>query len=271
MGRRARLLTGSIVIGLIGGALGSAAPGATAGSAPDPSVGSVSVTVANPAVLAGQPVRFRGVVKPRRAGLRVGLQERVGGGWKNIGSTRTTAEGRYRLTATPDFGGIYKYRVIRLPWLTTSARSRIVTVTSYEWASVETFVEDGDWDVNAVTFEQTASIDGVTYPNSTVIDADSLGTTEGGYFDANLVGLGCAAFDATFGAMDGNAADSEVGAKVRAVGGAVLEEDSYALGESEHLTLDVRGVNRLRVEGLVVKPGPFGRLGIGTPRVLCAS
>lgn len=267
MGIHTRLLTATLAIALLG--LPASAGPATAQRGTDPSVGSISVSVAHPAVLVGQPIVFRGVVKPRRAGLPVRLQRKVGSGWKSLSTTRTTSRGRYRLASTVEFGGAYQFRVIRLPWLTNSVRSRTVRVTAYVWNDVNSMVQPGDYD-GGVSFDEDADIDGTTYPNSTVIDADSLGTTEGGYFEVGLEGLNCAVLDVVVGALDGNAPNSEVGAEV-SLDGEVVAEGTYNLGESERLTLDVRGASRLRVEGSVVVEGLFGRLGLGTPRLLCAS
>ena len=74
----------------------------------------------------------------------------------------------------------------------------------------------------------------------------------------------------TLGALDGNAGDSQVGARV-SLDGTQVAGGTYQPGQAERLVLDVRGADRLRVEGLVVKEGPNGDLGVGTPRLLCAS
>ena len=265
MGSRSRLLTAALAAVLAGT---PALVGATATAAPDPSKGSVSVKVSATQVLAGTQVRFTGVVKPRRAGLKVRLQQRLGNGWKSLGKTKTTSGGRYSLAAVPDEGGLFKYRVIRLPWLTNSAHSRTVTVTSYQWTNVNNIIEPGSVNVSPL---DPASIDGVDYPNSLGIDADSQGHPDGGFFEVALSAEArCAAFDATVGALDGNAVGSRVGSKI-SVDGDVVSDASYAKGESEHLTLPLIGASRLRVEGLVVLEGPQGDLGIGTPRLLCAS
>jgi len=264
MGRRPRLLAATVTLAL----LGAPALVGPSSAAPDPSKGSVSVSAPS-AALVGDPIVFKGRVKPNQAGLKVGLQRRVGSGWKNVSQTRTKDGGHYRLAGSVDFGGVYKFRVIRLPWLTTSAKSRTVTVAAYVWNDVNSMLQEGDYD-SGVQFPDTESIDGVSYQTPIVIDADSQGTTEGGFFEVDLDGLNCAAFDTTAGALDGNAVNSEVGLEVNA-DSAVIEDDTYLLGESEHLTLDVRGVSVLRVEGQVVLPGPQGKLGLGNPRMLCAS
>jgi hypothetical protein len=263
MGTRSRLLAASVALALLGA---PALVGTSAAAAPDPSKGSVSINAA-PAVIVGDPVRFTGVVRPRQAGLKVRLQQRLGGSWKSLGQTRTKAGGRYQLSATQPEGGAYQYRVVRLPWLTTSTHSRTVTVMAYGWTDVNTRVAPG-----AVNVEQwdPARINGVDYPNSLTIDADSQGDPDEGFFEVDLAGLRCAALDATFGAPDLNAPSSVVGARVK-VDGTVIHDDTYQHGESEHLVLDVRGADRLRVEGRIVQAGPQGDLGIGNPRLLCAS
>jgi hypothetical protein len=228
----------------------------------------VSIKPSATAVLAGQQVRFTGVVSLKRAGLAVRLQQRLGGAWKNLGRTRTTTGGRYSLAAVPDEGGLFKYRVIRLPWLTNSAHSRTVTVQSYQWVDVNNIIEPGAVNVTPLN---PARIDGVDYPNSLSIDADSQGHPDGGFFEVSMnADARCAAFVATMGALDGNAEGSRVGSKI-SLDGDVASDASYLKGESEQLVLDLQGVARLRVEGLVVLEGPQGSLGVGTPRLLCAS
>lgn len=266
MGTRSRLLAASVALALLGA---PALVGTSAAAAPDPSKGSVSIRVANPAVIAGDPVRFSGVVKPRRAGLKLRLQEKLGSRWRSLGTTTTRAGGRYQISTTQEFGGVYQYRVVRLPWLTNSKHSRLVTVHAYVWNDVSDMLATGDFD-SGVQFPDLESIDGVRYQRPITIDADSQGSVQGGFFQVGLTGLNCLAFDATVGALDRNAAGSRVGIEVKG-DGVRLAKAGYAPGESEHLTLDVRGVSTLRVEGQVLVAGPQGRLGLGTPRMLCAS
>jgi hypothetical protein len=266
MGNRSRLLTATVTLALIGATV-LAAPSTAA--APDPSKGTVSVN-APAAALVGDPIVFRGRLSLKRSGLKVGLQRKVGSGWKNVDQTRTTTGGRYQLSSSVDLGGVYKFRVIRLPWLTTSAKSRVVTVGAYAWNNVSSMLLQHGEFTGLTVSDGPLHIDGTTYPNSIGIDADSQGDPDGGYFSVNLAGLGCAAFDATLGGQDDSDAGSVVGAKVR-VDGTQVAGGNYGPDDSERVTLDVRGADVLRVEGLVVNPGPYGDLGVGTPRLLCAS
>jgi hypothetical protein len=265
MGTRSRLLTATVTLALLGA---TALVGPSTAAAPDPSKGSVSVNAPS-AVLVGDPIVFKGRVRPLRAGLKVGLQRKVGTGWKNVARTRTTSGGRYRLTGSVGLGGTYQFRVIRLPWLTNSVKSRVVTIGAYAWNNVSSMLKEGDF-TGLTVKDAPLHIDGTTYPNSIGIDADSLGHPDGGFFSVDLEGLGCAAFDATLGGQDDSAADSVVGAKVR-LDGVEKAGGSYGPDDSERVTLDVRGADVLRVEGLVVNEGPYGDLGVGTPRLLCAS
>ncbi len=267
MGNRSRLLTATVTLALLGA---TALAGPSAAGAPDPSKGTVSVN-APAAAIVGDPIVFKGRLSLKRSGLKVGLQRKVGAGWKNVAQTRTTTGGRYQLSGSVDFGGEYKFRVIRLPWLTTSAKSRVVTVDAYAWSNVSSMLKEGDF-TGLTVRDGPLHIDGTTYPNSIGIDADSQGDPDGGFFEVDLEGLNCAAFDATLGGQDDSAAGSVVGAKVRLDGVEVEDvEGEYGPDDSERVTLDVRGAEVLRVEGLVVNPGPYGDLGVGTPRMLCAS
>ena len=199
----------------------------------------------------------------------MGLQRQEGSGWKNVAKTKTRSDGRYQLSGSVDLGGVYKFRVIRLPWLTNSVKSRVVTVAAYAWNNVSSMLEEGD--LTGLTGRDVPlQIDGTTYPNSIGIDADSLGHPDGGFFSVDLEGLGCFAFEATLGGQDDSAADSVVGGKVL-LDGAQEAGGDYGPDDSEHVLLDVRGTDVLRVEGHVVNEGPYGDLGVGTPRLLCAS
>lgn len=264
MGNRARLLTVTLALGLLTAGLTSES---SAKTDPAPTPESISVSASRPVLLVGQQTRISGAVKPRNAYAPLGLQRKVTGGWKNVARTEPNARGRYRFTVQPRTGGVFRYRVIELPWRSDSARSATVSVTAYRWRDVNTVIDAYE---GVASFADPATIDGATYPRSIVIDADSQGEFQGGYFEVDLVGRRCAAFDATVGALDGNAEGSEVGVEVRADTD-LIAEDSYMLGDSERLTLDVRGADRLRVDAVVVVEGPQGELGVGTPRLLCAS
>jgi hypothetical protein len=265
MGNRSRLLTAALALVLTGA---GALAGPTAASAPDPSKGSVSIN-APAAALVGEPIVFKGRLSLRRSGLKVGLQRRVGSGWKNISQARTKDGGRYRLAGSVSLGGDYRFRVIRLPWLTTSAKSRVVTVSAYAWNPANTLLQDGDY-TGLTVRDAPLEIDGTTYPRSIGIDADSQGDPDGGFFEVDLEGLGCAVFEATLGGLDANSAASEVGGRVL-VDGEQVAGGSYSPDQSEYVALDIRGADSVRVEGFVAKAGPEGSLGVGTPRLLCTS
>ena len=270
MGTRSRLLTALLALALAG-ALALVTPTATAKpkKTPDPSKGSVTLKAPSVA-LVGSPIVFTGVVKPKRARLGVQLQRKVGSGWKVVANARTKAGGRYRVAGTVDFGGIDKFRVVRTPWLTTSVHTRTATVAAYVWNDVNHMVDVDDFDKNAVTFGRDIDMAGARYRDSIVIDADSQGDSQGGWFEVDMTGLRCAALDVTAGGLDGNDPSSEVGLRV-SLDGKQVAGGTYQRGQTERLVLDVRGADRLRVEGLVVKEGLNGDLGLGTPRLLCAS
>lgn len=262
MGTRTRLLGAALTVVLVG-APALAAPASA--QRVDPSKGSISIST-SPVAIVGDPMTFKGTVSLKRAGIAVGLQRKVNGGWKNVAKGKTTSGGKYRLSGSVEFGGIYQFRVIRLPWLTSSAKSRTVTVDVYEWQRLD----EADSFDDGASFDQPASIGGVGYPHSILMDADSQGVVDGGFFQVDLTDLNCAALDTQTGALDGNAANSKVGLEVKLDGSAIADK-TYELGDSEHLTLDLRGGTTLRVESHVVLAGPQGKVGLGSPRLLCAS
>lgn len=265
MGTRSRLLVAALSV-VLAGSLALIGP-ASANKA-DPSKGKVGINT-SPVAIVGTPMTFKGVVRPKRAGLKIGLQRKVGNSWKNVAQGKTAAGGRYTLRGSVEFGGIYQFRVIRLPWLTNSATSRVVTVDVYEWQRLD----DADsYSVDGVSFDQPAAIGGVTYPNSVWMDADSQGSTQGGFFQLDLTGLNCAALVTQAGALEGGqtAANAKVGLLVK-LDGTTLADKTYSLGDSEELVLDLRGGTTLRVESLVKQPGPTGKVALGSPKLLCAS
>jgi hypothetical protein len=267
MSTRRLLLTALTLV--LAGAGALAAPSATAGSSPAHRA-SISISVTQPEIVVGQKSVVKGHVRPAKASTRVMLQQKVSGGWKNLRRKGVTATGGYRFTVAPKTGGLTRYRVIRLPWRPTGTlSSRTVAVRAYRWIDVTTTLTSWlDWD-GVTSFGEPADIDGATYPDSIVIDATQL-EGQGGYVEIDLGGHHCAAFDATIGALDDNAQGSEIISRVKLNGG-LLRQDSWGVGDSDHLTLDVRDVTLLRVEAFVVDDELAAYFGIGTPRVLCAT
>ncbi len=261
------LLVATLALALAGaGAL--AGPSATAGVPAGPKA-SISVNVTKPALIVGQQTAVKGRVRPAQASTRVMLQQKVSGGWKNLSRQRVKANGGYRFKVAPKTAGTLRYRVIRLPWRTHGTlSSRTVALTAYRWIDLTTTASNwAEWD-GLSSFGDPATIDGVSYPDSIVIDAS--GQPQGGYLQIDLGGRRCAGFDATLGALDDNDEGAEVIARVRFNGG-LIRQDTYGAGDSQHLTLDVRDVTTLRVEAFVVDDELAAFFGIGTPRLLCAT
>lgn len=231
---------------------------------------SVSISVTKPVVVVGRQSVVKGKVSPAKASTRVMLQQKVSGGWKNLSRQGLTAKGGYRFKVAPTTGGTFRYRVIRLPWRPSGTpTSRTVRVTAYRWIDVTTALTSWlDWD-GVTSYGEPATIDGVTYPDSIVIDATQSGG-QGGYVEIDLGGHRCAVFDATFGALDDNAEGSEVATEVT-YNGEFLRADTYGVGDSEHFGFDVRDVTLLRVSASVADDELAAYFGIGTPRLLCAS
>jgi hypothetical protein len=263
MGNRARLLTVTLVLGLLSS---GGTSGASAKTDAEHPLRSISIGASKPVILVGQQTRIGGAVTPRKIGVRLALQQKVTGGWKNLARASTNVRGKYRFTVQPPKGGVFRYRVIKLPWRTDSARSATVRLTVYEWHRIDGLVVDTDY----ADFDTDSEIAGTTYPNSVELDADTGSDDppdEPGFFvvDANKQ---CAVLDTTVGALDGNTEGTEVDVRVSG-DGAALATGTYALGESDRLTLDIRGVSLLRVETFDVEEGVDRALGVGTPRVLC--
>jgi hypothetical protein len=264
MGNRTHLRTVAFALGLL---IAGLTPGSSAGTDPAPPPRAISISASKPVLLVGQQTRISGVIKPSTAYARLGLQRKVTGGWKTIARTQPNLRRKYRFTVEPSTGGVFRYRVIELPWRSHSVRSATVRVTAYRWRDVNTMISDH---ANG-NFNTVATIDGTDYPQSILLDADTATGDEDppGYFVVNT-GRRCAVFDATLGALDSNTEGTEVDARVTG-DGSVLAERSFGVGESERLTLDIRGDLLVRVETVDLEPVVERDLGVGTPRVLCAS
>jgi hypothetical protein len=262
-----RLLAAAVAITVAGTAL----PAAATAPSSAPAKARISVSVTQPAVVVGQRTAVKGRISPAKATTRVMLQQKVSGGWKSLAQQRVGRSGSYRFGVAPRSGGTFRYRVIRLPWRPgVAVSSRTVTITAYRWIDVTTTASHWvEWD-GVTAYGEPAAIDGSTYPGSITIDATAGGPRQGGYVQLDLGGHRCAAFEATVGGLDTNAVGSRIDTELRFDGG-LLREDSYGVGDSEHLVLDVRDVTLLRLTASVADDELEAYLGIGSPRLLCAT
>jgi len=92
---------------------------------------------------------------------------------------------------------------------------------------------------------------------------------EPGYFVVDVDGT-CAVFETTVGALDGNTEGTQVQAKVTG-DDEVLSDETYAVGDNDLLTLDIRGFTDVRVDTVTVEQDVNRGLGVGSPRMLCTS
>ncbi len=272
MGLRTRLLTAALTLGLIG-AMGLAAPAASVDAAARQVTVSISIT--KPVILAGQKTVIKGALKPKKAGAPVALRLKVTGGWKTIEQKRTTSRGTYRFTLAPKGGGVFTYRVSRQPIRGAGqVHSRTVQLAVYRWHNVNDLpITEYD---GVTDFDGPATMDGETYARSIVLDADANDDAEPvpdpdepGYFVVDVDGT-CAVFESTVGALDGNTEGTQVQAKVTG-DDEVLSDETYAVGDNDLLTLDIRGFADVRVDTVTVEQDVNRGLGVGSPRMLCTS
>ncbi|HET9423632.1 MAG TPA: NPCBM/NEW2 domain-containing protein [Nocardioides sp.] len=266
MGLRTRLLTAGLALGLIGG------PGLTApaGNAAPARQVTVSISITKPVILQGQKTVVRGALKPRKAGAPVALRLKVTGGWKTIQKKRTTSRGTYTFTVAPQKGGVFTYRVTRQPIRGAGqVHSRTVQLTVYRWRNVND-LDITEYD-GVTDFDGPAIMDGTTYARSIVLDADATeeDPDEPGFFVVDVHGT-CALFETTVGGLDDNTAETQVRAEVTG-DDEVLSDETYGVGEVAPLTLDIRGYSEVRVDTVAVEQDVHRGLGVGSPRMLCAS
>ncbi|MDO9457480.1 hypothetical protein [Nocardioides sp.] len=196
-----------VLVLLVVGALVAPAPG----SASDAAVRagdrrdarrSVTVAVDRTQVEVGRVLVVRGRVTPAvaRTLVKVQKQLRTGGRWVTEAQVRTRADGRYAYRDRPSTPGRRHYRVV-VPATARHERlrTRALTVTVYR----AHFLADLPVQVQESTTAGSATIDGTTYPHSSVGAAD---VTTG--FVQWRVARRCRGIRFAMGAADDSAAGS---------------------------------------------------------------
>ena len=264
MRRTSRVLAATVTLALLG-VPGGVASTSVAGSPPQTSI---TTHVSRPLLILGQATRVFGEVEPRERGVRVALQRKLSSGWVVVAVQKSNGRGKYAFKVEPTTAGRVAYRSVRLTRTgEILQRSAKVVVTTYRWHNVTDLntTEDG-----ANVFDGPASIGGTSYPHSIVLDSDDTAQEEDGPgFVAIDTTRRCAALTAVMGALDGNTAGTIVRSKVTGDVD-VISDKTYAVGVSETVLLDVRGYSEVRIDTVAVQQNVERRLGVGTPRMLCA-
>ena len=250
----------------------SMAPVVTAASAPAPEVHKsaaafkVIAAIDKTEVVAGEDtVRITGRVRPRAAGEKVFLQQRLNGSnkWTKSGKTMIKPSGRFVLTDEPSRAGTRSYRVLK------PASDGLRAATSRE-------LQLDVWAWEALTWRPAgASANaGVVLGSGTTFGAEYYGgsivlRTAGlpGYVEYTL-GKKCRSLRATYALTD-DSTTGAWGAVTVSVDGVAKVTHQLATGTviKDHV-IDVRDAFRIRFD-LTGTATPAGRSAVGLPEVLC--
>ncbi|WP_299931871.1 hypothetical protein [uncultured Nocardioides sp.] len=207
-------------------------------------------------------VKIRGRVKPKAAGEKVVLQQRVGNKkkWKSTDKAKVKRNGSYVLKDKPTTPGAREYRVLK-PGSRGIKKgySKTMPVEVYKWEKL-VYRPSGP----RVNVEPAGVLIGAEYYGQ------SLATTIAGTPSSVEYTLGrkCTDLRATYALTD-SAATGSSGAVTVSADGAVLATHSLSVGTVvADEVLDVSDVFRLKVD-LSTTATPAAVAAVATPEVLC--
>ena len=209
-------------------------------------------------------VKVRGRVKPRAAGQKVILQQRVGDKkrWRKTDTARIKRSGRFVLKDKPSTAGEREYRVVKPA--TRGVRrgvSKAMDVTVYAW--------------ERLAFRRAGATSGVEVLNANIATEgyypSLVGTTPGtaGYTEYTL-GKKCTSLRATY-ALDDRSATGTTGSVTVSTDGTARAAFPLSVGtiEADH-EMDVTDVFRLRFDMTSTGNATAGAYpAVGLPEVLC--
>ena len=187
----------------------------------------------------GDTIKIRGSVKPVRPGSKVLLQKKYAGDkkWKNVGTAKLNALGKFRFKDEVDSVRFRKYRVVKAADRKRSlGTSDKLGVTVFGWrdlTSLGPVAGSGTHETDSVTINAKSyaqSVVGSTYANS-------------GFLSYNL-NRGCKSFSGRLGLGD-SSVDTATGLVSLSGDGAELYSNSFGLTQSAAVTEDLTGVFRI--------------------------
>lgn len=216
-------------------------------------------------VVAGEDkVVVRGKVKPRAAGQKVVLQQRLEKQkrWAKSGTTRIKKNGTYKLTDQPTAGGMREYRVLK-PGTDgrRKAVSKTLDVTVYAWQDLTTSFTGPRLAVHSFSI---VSIGTRAYSSSIEhVEAETPGFAE------FTLGRLCTSLEATYALTDASETGSTGSVQV-STDGTARYAAPFTVGTVAEPVIDLTGVYRLRFD-LASSVTPRAHTAVATPRVLCAT
>jgi hypothetical protein len=248
----------------------SMAPVVTAAPAPAPAVHKsaaafkVIATIDKTEVVAGEDtVRITGRVRPRAAGEKVVLQQRLDGSnrWTKSGKATIKPSGRYVLKDDPSRAGVRSYRVLKPAsdgLKAATSRELRLDVWGWEHLTWRAVGANAGIAVGAYT-----TIGTLGYDDSLVLQ--TAGRT--GYVEYTL-GKKCRSLRATYALTDDSATGAS-GSVTISVDGTLVKVHPFATGTIVlGDVIDVSDAFRVRFD-LVGSATPAGKSAVATPEVLC--
>jgi hypothetical protein len=217
-------------------------------------------------VVAGQPVVFKGTVRPggAAAGTKVVLQEKFKPGTKWVEQTKAKvkANGTFKVVDKPTKSFVHSYRVV-MPASGRHAKgvSQTVKVTVYSWSELDSH----DTNNSRQMSYGTVNINGTSYDDSVWQNRSGGGSVE---FNVNHK---CVKLRGTFGLSDNSTIGGQGEVAIQS-DLAPIYDKTFDLSESQTRTfaLDPAPLKvRLEATSTSTTPGVFGLGAFGDPEVLC--
>ncbi len=221
----------------------------------------VTATTSISSVTLGSTSKVSGSVTPKAAGQTVVLQELRRNEWTSVASKKLSKTSTYRMVLNPSKVGNVKFRVCKAAYKKIKAGcSAEVIVQVSQWR----YLYDMDEvDYDSFDWEDPLDINGTTYKKSL-----SSGDTGTNFVEYNL-SRKCTSLRLTGGIAD----LSETGAagllEILTDGNSRYSQ-TFALGQSTPITLDVSNTLRVRFEATTDSDGIEEYVGFGSPQAYCS-
>lgn len=222
----------------------------------------VTATASISSVTLGSTGKVSGSVTPKAAGQNVVLQELRRSEWTTVASKKLSKSSTYKMVVNPSKVGNVKYRVCKGAYKKTKVGcSTEFTVRVSQWRYL--------YDLDAVDYddiygEDPLTINGRTFKKSLVSEYYS-----GTFFREYNLSRKCTSLRLTGGIAD----DSESGAAGQLeilTDGNSRYDQTFALGESSPIEIDVSNALRVRFETTTDDDDINEYVGMGSPQAYCS-
>lgn len=207
-------------------------------------------------------VKVRGTVKPRAAGAKVVLQQRLEGkkAWKVSTKAKVKRNGTYLLKDKPSVAGQREYRVVKPASAgIKKGTSKVLSVDVYRWETLGGRIAGASANITTAGLALIGTEDYFPSLMATQPSAPA-------YVEFTLGRL-CTDLRTTY-ALDDRSESGSTGAVKLLVDGVTKVDQGLVVGQVVESTTDLRSAFRLRYE-LTGSASPVGRPVVGTPEVRC--